>query len=167
MTQEPQYQIGDVLFDFGMAYKITDVYKETNNAGQVEDYIRYIPLFKKTGGGLSYTTPVSLLNKTKKRAPVEKVVIDQLMAILSGKMKWKEFVDAEDAKKVLNTNEPLLVADLVKLLWVEQELPERDLPYSKKELLEQALEQLSEEVAVVMGVDLEKAREMLIAELKK
>lgn len=157
MLSDQQLKVGDVIFDFGTAFRITKVSVRTGADGETA-YINYEPFFvKKRGNQLSYSAPVNLLSKTKKRRPLSKQDLRQVLSLLSQTDNTSTDINYDAAQKVLNSNDPIQVAELIAQLSFEANEGDKTLPWRKKELLKEAIGQLSEEVAVIESISLSEA----------
>ena len=164
MVNNMDYKKGDILIDFGAAYKIKDVKSQKNLEGKTELYIFYTPVFETNQNrGILCSISLSNLDKTNKRKPLSKSKIYQLLRSLSQKQTAINPVSPKQEEVVFKTNDIEQIVPIIKRLEAEKNHQEKDFSNSKQAIYQQAIDCLTQEVAVVLGITLDKAEQKILS----
>ena len=114
-----------------------------------------------------YSIPVKNIDKTNIRRPVSKKELRQLLKDLSKKSDIQAPLNLNKAMEQLSLNDPYKNVEILKCLWIEKNDESTSFSKSREDIFRLALNRLVEEVAVVSGIYLAKAREKIKAVLKR
>jgi len=115
-------------------------------------------------GGLSYSLPLKSLAMVKMRRVVTREELKKLLKL--GLARPKKNESAGEIKDSLENNHLPETIGVVRRLWLEKKVNLGSLPGGKLNMYRQALEQLTEELAIVRGLSLEKAKVTISSALK-
>lgn len=167
IINDQTFKENDVLIEFGTVYKVFKVEKQKNLEDEIEPFIFYKPYFTtKQNQSIVCSIPVRSLDKTNKRKPLPKKDIIQLLTILTQPPTVKEPVNISRARGILESNNANKIAKLAKRLWLEKNQPDKNFSKSKNSIYQQAMKHLAQEVAVVLNLVPEKAKEKILAKLR-
>jgi len=150
---------GDLVVRYGRMLEVTRIDEET---------VFLKPHFGAANnrGGLNYSLPLKNMAMIKLRRAASKEKLDRLLKA------ELNLIDNEGGMLSLNLKDPLENNDVaetikvVKMLWREKKANSGSLPSGRLSIYQEALEQLTEEMAAVRGLTLEKAKIKLSAALK-
>lgn len=167
MINDQTFKENDILIEFGTAYKVFKVKRQKNLEDKIEPFIFYKPYFKtQQNQTIICSIPVSSFSKTNKRKPLSKKDIVQLLEVLTQPPTLKEPVNTAGAREILGSNDAFKIVKLVKRLWLEKEDPYKKFSRSKNNIYQKALKHLTQEVAVVLDLTPEKAKQKILAKLR-
>jgi RNA polymerase-interacting CarD/CdnL/TRCF family regulator len=160
-------KIGKILVDGGSVYIVHKIKLEVVRE-KPEKVIYYRPLYKSISNNtLECSIPESNLEISNLKDPHTKAEIKDLMDYLSAKSFKKEDVDLENTTSVLSLNDIYKIAYLIKHFWKEYNTEGVTLTKTKYNLLNHAIDAITEEISHVMGTTLEKGKQAIIKELNK
>jgi len=166
-NKTPTFKKGDFLIDFGQVFKITQVKNIKNDSGS-DKLLVFTPYFKKNNDSdITSSLPLSNLDKTTIRSPLSKKEANTILKILSDKKIKLEVVDVLTAKGVLNQNDPTIVAQTIRKLFLEKNSKDKKFTSSKKYIYQMLITRLAEEIALIYKISLEKAQTKIENKLKK
>ena len=158
-------KVGTKLIDGGVVYEVYKILSEKLQDKE-ERIIHYRPYYKNvTNNTLQCSVPESKLLVTALRSPVSKHDIDELFFYLSAKLKQNRELEIDDAAAILSMNNIREIAFVIKKYWKESIKNGIDFKKSKKDLLEKAIDMITEEVALVTDLSLDNAREKITSAL--
>lgn len=154
------YKVGDKIIESGQVYRIFKIKKQKNSEGKLEKIVYFNPHYK-TAQNTSVICSIPALNieKTGIRKPISKNRLERLMQNLTSKKTVEKFSDINKAKMLLKSNDPADTVKLLITLWREKNKETENFSKSKRIIFDLAMENLVQELALVEGVSLEKARE--------
>jgi len=159
-------RVGNKLIEGGRVYK---VFKITflENEGRKERIIHYKPHYQDSNyGSLVCSIPECNLVDTDKRMPVSKREILDILKYLSKRSNRKNEVDAVDAKSVLSLNDFHETAKVLKGFWREKIKKDVNFTKTKSDVLQRAIDNMVEEVALVFGISTDNAKQKINLALK-
>lgn len=160
MSNDNKYKVGDKIVEFGQVYRIFKIENQKNSEGKLEKIVYFNPQYKTNQNNtLVCSIPALNIEKTGIRKPMSKDRLEKLMRSLRSKKSIEKFSDINKAKILLKSNDPADTVRLLKTLWREKNKVNENFSKSKKDIFKLAMENLVQEVALVEGVSLEKARE--------
>ncbi|MBN1168466.1 hypothetical protein JXA63_01095 [Candidatus Woesebacteria bacterium] len=151
---------GTVIIERGKVYKVYKVKEEQYN-GEPQDVMYYKPYFDDpTQNGLICSIPVNSIREANIRVPSTKKEIKEVLSDLKKQVRLRNILDAKDAKTAVNENDIGETVSVIRKFWAEKKKRDTgNLPKSKKDILESAIEQVAQEIAYVSNTSLEKAYE--------
>lgn len=158
-----KFKKNDKIVRFGRVYEIFDITAEVNPlTEEKEEVIHFRPVYEtQANKTLICAIPISNLEKTNIRRPLSEDEIDELLGFLGEKYDMKKRFNTRAAKDTLKSNDPQKIALILKKLAIVRRDPDTNFTYTKKRIFRKALKRLQEEVALVKGIDLDEARDML------
>jgi len=166
-TDMATYKKGDFLIDFGQVFKIIRIDTVKTSSG-TDKLLVFTPYFKTDNEAeITSSLPESNLDKTTIRKPSSKKDFEYVMSILSDKKVEPEIVDVLTAKAVLNQNDPTLVAETIRKLYLEKSDQDVKFTSSKKYVYQMLISRLAEELALINNISLEKAQTKVENKIKK
>ncbi len=158
MSKIKGFKIGSKLIERGIVYKVYKIEIEKTN-GKVERIIHYRPYYTDyINSTIVCSIPESSLDENI-RGPISKKEMNQLLRGLSKKSRKRSTLDVIKAKKVLNSNDIHKTARILKKYWRERKREGASFTRTKKDILETAISRIIEEIALVKGISLDKAKE--------
>jgi len=107
------------------------------------------------------------IKKTNIRKPLSKKEINKLLKKLTVQFKSKDIPDAGKLREKLVLNDPAKLVRVLRQLWRDKKNEETNFTKSKENVFKLALKKLSQEVALVKNIKLDKAKEKIQKQLKK
>jgi RNA polymerase-interacting CarD/CdnL/TRCF family regulator len=98
---------------------------------------------------------------------MSKEEMEELLDFLRSKIEMKKRFNTRQAKEILKSNDAEKIAMILKKLAIVRRDPDTNFTYTKKRVFRQGLKRLQEEVALVLGEELEDTRKMLLDILKE
>ena len=152
-------KVGGKIVEHGRVYRIFKITEDKNN-GELVRVIHYKPYYSSTTNGADVicSIPESSLEDANIRFPTEKT---DLIDIISGLTKTtidEEDLDVISAKDRLKENDIVVSVEILRTFWYASK-KEEGFTKSKRDVLGLAFERVVEEIALVNGVTLTKARE--------
>jgi RNA polymerase-interacting CarD/CdnL/TRCF family regulator len=161
-------KVGDKIVHFGQIYRI---FRAKRKKGIKEEQLRILkfrPYFKnKKNKSLVFSIPEKSLEKTNIRKPLSKKEINKLLKKLTVQFKSKDIPDAGKLREKLVLNDPAKLVRVLRQLWRDKKNEETNFTKSKENVFKLALKKLSQEVALVKNIKLDKAKEKIQKQLKK
>ncbi len=162
-----QTKIGRIFVDGGSVYIVHKI-KVEQTKDKTEKIIYYRPYYKSISNNtLECSIPESSIELSNLKEPHTKPEINEFLEYLASKTVKKEDVDLENPQTVLNLNDIYKLAYVIKYFWKEYNTEGATLTKTKYNLLNKAIDAITEEVALVLGVTLERAKELITKELNK
>jgi RNA polymerase-interacting CarD/CdnL/TRCF family regulator len=166
-TNTITYKKGDFLIDFGQVFKIIKIDNIKTDSGSARLLV-FVPYFKTDNESeITSSLPETNLNKTTIRKPLQKKDLKYVLSVLSDRKVEPEIIDVLTAKAVLNQNDPILVAETIRKLYLEKSDQDQKFTSSKKYIYHMLASRLAEELALVRGISLEKAQIKIENEINK
>jgi len=161
---DKKFKVGDKIVRFGKVFEIFKTSKEENiDTGEVEEMIHFKPAYETNANQtLICCIAVSNLDLTNIRRPLTEAEVDKLLDYLKSKIEMKSRFNTRSAKETIKSNEPEKIALILKKLAIVRRDPDTNFTYTKKRLFRRALKRLQEEVALVKGLSLEEAQELIL-----
>lgn len=149
MAKKLKLKVGSKIVEGGKAYKVTRV--EKKKIKEIDQkIIHYEPYFKDSNNrSLICSIPESSLEDANIRKPVTAVVIKEILKSLSKKPKYTQPLNNLKAKEVLKTNGIRRTSKVLKNYWRAKIKNDGMLTKSEKDVFEEALQKLAEEVAMI------------------
>lgn len=169
MTNTNSLKIGDKIIRFGKVYEIFKLTKEKNpETEEVEKVIYFKPVYEsQESQTLICSIAVSNLERTDIRRPLPEEEVDKLLNFLRSKIEMKGRFNTRSAKELIKSNDPEKIAMILKKLAIVRRDPDTNFTYTKKRLFKSALKKIQEEVALVKGISIKEAQEMILDILKQ
>jgi RNA polymerase-interacting CarD/CdnL/TRCF family regulator len=167
MLIKKKLRIGNKLIEGGKVYKIFKISFEDSN-GKRERTIHYRPHYQGTNTDtLVCSIPECNMEHTDIRIPIKKSEMGQLLKYLSKRSNKKWEVDVVNAKTILNLNDVHETARVAKVFWREKMKKDVNFTKTKKDVLESAIDRMVEEVALVIGISVNTAKEKITIALQR
>jgi len=161
MPIKKKLRIGSKLIESGKVYRVFKISFEKSN-GIRERIIHYRPHYQNsTNDSLVCSIPECNLEHTNTRRPITKKEISQILKYLSKRSNRKIEIDVVIAKTTLNLNSVHESAKVAKGFWREKNKKDVNFTKTKKDVLETAIDHMVEEVALVIGVSIDNARQKI------
>ena len=161
------FKVGDKIINFNKVYRIFKIIKQKGE-DKKEKIISFRPYFRtKDKRSLTFSIPVTSIDKTNIRKPMSKKELKQLLSELSKTSNIKTPIDIIKTREQLSLNDPDIHVQILKCLWKEKNDGTTNFTKIKSDVLGLAIEFLTEEVALVSGVSLKKAEKKIKTALKR
>jgi len=153
------YKVGDKIVEFGRVFRIFKIKRQKGSDGKIERVIFFKPYYNTSlAAGIVCSIPVKNIDKTVIRNPLSKQQVNFLLKRLKKRKKVRDLPPITDIKELLNTNKPLNTVRVIRMLYSDEKIHPDAFPKSKRDVFDSAMDKLVQEVAVVSGISLEKAR---------
>jgi RNA polymerase-interacting CarD/CdnL/TRCF family regulator len=157
-----KFRVGSKIVDNGQVFTVFKIHKKKDDRGEIERILHYKPYFKRSENNLlKCSIPEKNLKQANIRDPVSKQEIDEILKKLRKKIRPRNPVDAVAAKTKLKHNNIHTTAGVLKRFWKEKKRKGDSLSKTQRDIFDNALNKIVEEVAIVKGIKLEKAEEKL------
>lgn len=167
-AQDKPFKVGDKIVDFGQVHRIFKIKKKKGPKGEEEKVICYRYYYKiSTNRGLSFSIPVKNLEKTNIRRPISKKRLREFLKELAKMPEKKKSTSTTKAKSDLTLNDPFKTARILKNFWLDKNDESTKFGKAKQDILGLAMKRLVEEVALVFGISVTKARKKIKRALRK
>lgn len=167
MKDKKPFKVGDKIVDFGQVYRILKIEKRKNAKGEEEKVIHFKPHFKtKQNKSLVCSIPVKNIDLAHIRRPISKKELKKLLKELSKKPE-KKTVNTKKTRDALNLNDPYKTAQVLRKVWADKNDESTSFTKAKSDIFSLSMKRLVEEVALVEGVSVAKARKKIRLALKK
>lgn len=151
------FKIGSKIVERGIVYKVFKIEIEKTD-GKIDRIIYYRPYYTDyINSTLVCSIPESSLGESI-RGPISKKEMNELLQGLSKRSRKRRALDVIKAKKILNSNDIHKTAKILKRYWREKKREGGSFTRTKKEILNIAIDRIIEEIAVVKGISLDKAK---------
>jgi RNA polymerase-interacting CarD/CdnL/TRCF family regulator len=165
--EDYNFKVGSKIVEAGIVYRIFKIDKKTFN-GKREKFIYYKPYFKnESNQTIVCSIPVSNIGQTSIRKPVSHQEINDLITLLKTKTTKTDDFDGTDAKEILKENKIKKAALVAKKYWQKKHSQEEKLSFSQRRVMQDAIDSLTEEIALVNNISLEKAEKIITTNLAK
>lgn len=165
MGKTKRLKIGSKLIEKGKTYRVFKI-KKKKIEDKYQRIIYYKPFFKNSlNESIVCSIPESSIINAHIRKPVSKDKIDEVLTVLSKRIRERQPLDIIKAKDILNSDDIFKTAKILKRYWKAQKREGEALSKSKKDVLNLAIDRIVEEVALVSGISLSKAKDKIIAAL--
>lgn len=165
-SKKADYKENDVLVKFGKLYKIFQI-KTKEFENNTKKIVYYKPLFvKNKREEMICSIPLSNLNKAFLRKPFAKEEYKKFLKGLS--QTSEEFKEKVQIKSYadLSTSDDLEKKSLViSHLWYRKQDPEINISTSESNLLKELINSVTEELAFVLGLNIDSAKDTILANL--
>ena len=163
MSDHQAFKLGDKIIDAGFAYRIFEIKQSTNLNGNEEKFIFYEPYFEnEDSNSITCSIPITSIEKTCIRKPISKKGLEDMLSILSESPNGeKNQVNTTVFREVLRSNDAQKTAEIVKLLWMDKEDELTNFSRQKRDVFQQAMKRLTEEIALVAEISLAEAQEKI------
>lgn len=153
------FKVGELLVRFGKILQVAEV---------KIDYLVLRPFFNsKSCNNLTYSIPNQNLKNGRLRRLVTKKQLESLMKNIIKKTSPTKEINVTESKVALTSNDFADSLELIKNLWLEKQTNAGFLPGGRLSLYQQALNQVSEEIAAVKGTLPDEAKLLILTSLKK
>lgn len=143
------YRRGDKIVEFGRVYRIFQI---------KEKMIYFRPFFAtRRDNSLTCSVPIEKIAQNNIRKPIGQKGFKKVMEILKTEVKHELPMDMAEAKETLKINKASVLAENMRQLWQEKNCKENNFTKIKSDLLEVMTASLTEELAIVKNVSLQKA----------
>ena len=157
VTRNKKFKVGDKIINFGQVFRIFKI-EEKKIEGRLENILHFKPYYKGTDNtGLVCSIPKRNISQTNIREPISMDRFSELLGLLSKRSNKEAPSSVNDAKEVLNSNDPEQVVDILRALWKVKKRKSDEFTKGKKDALELALKRLIEEFALVGDTTLDEA----------
>lgn len=161
MNQKYKYRVGSRVVEGGKVYRIFKIEEKKKN-GKIRRILHYRPFFKEISDStLVCSIPENSLDISNIRRPISKEAVGKMMTQLAKKGEVKTQIDHNIAKELLNSNDVYKVSKVVRKYWKEKRSNESEFTKNKKDILENAVGKIVEEVALAYKVSLKTAEEKI------
>ena len=161
------FKKGDILIDFGKAYKVSDIKNQLNLSGKKEQYVIYKPCFASGfNNTLICSIPISSLSDANIRKPLKKHELSGLLNFENEGFDDGIEQDGMKTDKILQSNDPIKISKLLKKLWVSKTDIKNKPNRTCQKICNEAIAMLSQEIAIVYNITEEQAEEKLLSRLK-
>lgn len=171
MNGKHKFKVGDKIIDIGQVHRIFKIKKKENSDGETEKLIFYKPFFKsEKDPSLICSISQSNLSETNLRRPASKKKIKETLKLLSKEPETVTKVDVRTASVYSKNNDLAVITRSLKMLWwerVEKKYEGKSLTSKKKRVYQNAMRHLTEEISIVEGISLKKAKEKIKRRLRK
>ena len=165
MTERKRLKIGSKIIEGGKVYRVFEIEEKKVN-GKIEIIIHYQPHYTDISNKtLVCSIPESSLKKINVRRPVSKKEMNELLGGLSKRSKKRNALEIVKAKSILSLNDIYKTVIVIKRYWREKKKEGDSFSKSKKDILDMAINKTVEEVALVTGISLSKAKDKIIIAL--
>ena len=153
------FKVGELLVRFGKILEVAEV---------KIDCLILRPFFNlKSNNNLTYSIPNKNLKSNRIRRLVTKKQLELLLKNIIKKTSAAKEINVAESKSSLTSNDLADSLQLIKTLWLEKQTNAGFLPGGRLSLYQQALTQVSEEIAAVKGTLPDQAKLLILASLKK
>ncbi len=153
------YKVGELLVRFGKILQVAEV---------KIDCLILRPFFNlKSSNGLTYSIPNQNLKSGRVRRLVTKKELESLLKNIIKKTSSAKEINVTESKVSLTSNDFADSLELIKNLWLEKQTHAGFLPGGRLSLYQQALNQVSEEIAAVKGTLPDEAKLLVLTSLSK
>ena len=153
------FKVGELLVRFGKILQVAEV---------KIDCLVLRPFFNlKSNNDLTYSIPNKNLKSGRLRRLVTKKQLESLFTNILKKTSAAKEINVTESKVSLSSNDLADSLQLIKTLWVEKQTHAGFLPGGRLSLYQQALNQVSEEIAAVRGTLPDEAKLLVLTSLKK
>jgi RNA polymerase-interacting CarD/CdnL/TRCF family regulator len=153
------YKVGELLVRFGKILQVAEV---------KIDCLVLRPFFNsKSSHDLTYSIPNQNLKSGRLRRLVTKKQLELLFTNIFKKTSTAKEINVTESKVSLSSNDLADSLQLIKTLWLEKQTHAGFLPGGRLSLYQQALNQVSEEIAAVKGTLPDEAKLLVLTSLTK
>lgn len=162
MKKKNKFKVGDKIIELGEVFRIFKIEERKDNNGKPVRVIFYNPYYQteKTQSVIC-SIPVKSISQTQIRRPIKRKEFMALVEKLSKRKHIDSFCDLNIAKTLLKSNNPSDTIDVLRSLLEEKKEAKENFSKSKKDILNETINILIQEFALVSGLSLEKAREKI------
>lgn len=167
MAKKKNFRVGDKIVDYGRVFRIFKVKKEKNGDGEVERVIYFKPYYKEKGSpSIVCSIPLNNIEKTEIRKPLSVDEVKLLFRKLKRRKKFEENTDLGKTKELLRGNDPVSNVNLIRILWVEKKYKSEYFSKNKRDVFDLAIDRFAQEFALVKGLSLKEAKEIVYLALQ-
>lgn len=168
LSHSTDFAVNDIFIDFGQAFKITKIENTSDSQGQPLTLVHYQNYFTlKNQQPMYCTIPLSQLTSTNKRKPIGPKAAHLLLKDLNSISSPASEENPIEFEDTLQQNDIYQTAFLVKTYWQIKHDSDLEFSSSKDELYQNGLNQISEELAVVLGTSIKDMRQKILHSLRK
>lgn len=162
------FSIGEYITDFENIYQIFDKKIKQNYSGKKSECLFYCSVKNGISNKqVTCYTPVENMSKSGLRRLIEKKEVNNLFKQLEEKYKEDNFTDPKLIKEILYLDNPSKNIDLLKQLYFEKNKSPETFSRTNKELTENILTHLSEEIALVTKKPIATIKTKIVSILSK
>lgn len=162
MKKKRKFKVGDKIIELGQVFRIFKIEEVKNGNGQTERVIFYNPYYQtENTQSVVCSIPVKSITQTFIRRPIKKAQFNALFEKLNGKKRSNHYFDLNIAKTLLKSNDLSDTIDLLHFLIKERKKDKENFSKSKRDIMDESINILIQEFALVDGVSLKKAREKI------
>ncbi|OGM14484.1 hypothetical protein A3A76_05795 [Candidatus Woesebacteria bacterium RIFCSPLOWO2_01_FULL_39_23] len=152
---------GNKLIERGKVYKVIKI-SLIKTDGKVEKIVHYCPYFVNSlNKSLLYSIPEKSIAPEDIRKPLSKKELELVLSSLSEKMDAYPVFDIIKAKDDINLNNIQETANVLRQCLKEKKAAGENYTKVKRDFLDDVIEMMVEEVALVFNISLEKAEEKI------
>lgn len=169
MLDNTPIKVGDELVEYGKVYKVFAIKDKVMYDGKTEKHVFFKPLYQTSDNRtLTCAIPLKNIPHANIRRPLCRKTMNELLTVLADEIAvGTAILDATEAKEVLKLNNPFESARVLRSIFNELNDLSLNATKSRKDVFELSIKTLSQEVAFVFGLTLEKAEQKLERALKK
>ena len=161
------FSVGDYIIDFEKIYQISSQKDQKDLSGKNLSYFFYKPIEITSQNETTYSTPIDNIFKSGLRPLINSDVIKKLYKEAAEKIDPETILDYKSIKETLYQNDPGKSLTILKQLFLEKEKAPDAFSRTNKEILEEILSHISNEIAFVTKKPIEKIREKLTSLIQK
>jgi len=163
------FAINDYIIDFENIYQIFERKKQKNYSGQDVDYFFYrsISNFDNKNQPIVCHTPIENIVKSGLRHLITPADVKAFYKKLDEKYNEANFTDPKLIKEILYSNDPFKNLDILKQLYFEKNKSPETFSRTNKELTENILNHLCDEIAFVSKKTLPSVKTKIVGVLSK
>ncbi|MBU0570265.1 hypothetical protein KKB40_05850 [Patescibacteria group bacterium] len=162
MKKKKKFVVGDKIIESGQVYKIFKIAKRKDSNNKITETVYFKPHFKfQANSTLTCSVPYENLEMSEIRKPVSKEKMEFFIRRLSNKNGVKIFLDMNKAKLLLKSSNLADTVRIIRKLCKEKNMHDQSLSKSKRDILNLAIDRLTQELAAVEGLALRTAMEKI------
>jgi len=161
-----KFKVGSKLIEGGRVYNVYKIKKE-KVLEKTQRIIHYRPFYMNCrNDDIDCSIPESNLDQTDMREPVTKKEIRKILRSLSVKSGERKRINPPEAKTSLYLNDIHKTFDVIKSYWGEKKQNGSEFTKVKKDILGSGTDRAVEEVAYIIGISLDNAKQKIIKALE-
>jgi RNA polymerase-interacting CarD/CdnL/TRCF family regulator len=164
-TKKGQYQVGDILVRFGKLYKIFKI-KNIEAEGKEQKYLFYRLIFKTNyRQDVICSIPLANIEKTNIRRPLDIGQFKKFIKDLSKDIQDKK-IDVNKEKSIVYSEDLEEKSNLLSRLWCLKQDKEKNFNSSMKNLSQEVVNSVVEELAYLFDITVKEAEEKIYLNLQ-
>ncbi len=167
MDKRKRIRVGSKLVEMGCVYRVFKIEKRRDN-GASQRIIFYEQFFPKPESMMvKCSIPEYSFEEANIRQPIQKKEVRTVLRNLSAKDTNEDGLDDVKAKEDVKLNDIHITTGVAKMYWSAQKASEDDFPKKKRDILDCAICRMEEEIAVVLKISPNTARERITRALQR